>query len=173
MKNILFFVAGAVAGGVVAWNLAKSKYSKICLADVEDFKKAHTNKETTEKKKEPEKEQPVIKKKVKDQYEQVLKKTGYSKKSVTRPKNGAPYIISPDEFGEIDDYERVTLFHYADGVLTDDNDERVEDVAATVPEDYVLHFGEYEEDSVFVRNDEMKTDFEILRQFGKFGGGKS
>ena len=30
-------------------------------------------------------------------------------------------------------------------------------------EDTLTHFGEYEDDSIFVRNDELKIDFEILR----------
>ena len=51
----------------------------------------------------------------------------------------------------------------ADGVLADDMDEIIEDVDEVVGEDSLNHFGEFEEDSVYVRNDERKCDYEILR----------
>jgi len=71
-------------------------------------------------------------------------------------------VISPDSFGEMDDYNRISLTYYADGVLADEDDEVVDDVDATVGSDALNHFGEYEDDSVFVRNDSRKCDYEIL-----------
>lgn len=79
-----------------------------------------------------------------------------------------PYVISPDEFGELDEYEAVSLNYYADGVLTDDWDNVIEDVEGIVGVDSLTHFGEYEEDSVFVRNDNLKTDYEILMDVRNF-----
>ena len=38
----------------------------------------------------------------------------------------------------------------------------------TVGEDFEEHFGDYEEDSVFVRNDELGLDYEILRDMRNF-----
>lgn len=73
-----------------------------------------------------------------------------------------PYVISPDEFGEMDGYETVSLTFYSDGTLADDNDEMIEDIEEIVGSDFRDHFGEYEEDSVFVRNDKRKCDYEIL-----------
>lgn len=73
-----------------------------------------------------------------------------------------PYVISPDEFGELDDYDLISLTYYADEVLADDIDEIVEDVDDVVGLDSLTHFGEYEPDSVFVRNDRLKADYEIL-----------
>ena len=49
-----------------------------------------------------------------------------------------------------------------DGVLADENDEVIEDVEDAVGIDSLNHFGEYEDDSVFVRNDARKCDYEIL-----------
>ena len=47
-------------------------------------------------------------------------------------------------------------------ILTDDDNNPIEDVEGLVGLHYDTHFGEYEDDSVFIRNDELKTDFEIL-----------
>ena len=47
-------------------------------------------------------------------------------------------------------------------MLTDDNDEKMEDYEETIGKDSLDHFGEYEDDSVFVRNDKLRCDFEIL-----------
>ena len=47
-------------------------------------------------------------------------------------------------------------------MLTDENDEIIEDVEETVGFESLNHFGEYEDDSVFVRNDARKCDYEIL-----------
>ena len=44
----------------------------------------------------------------------------------------------------------------------DENDEVIEDVEDAVGIDSLNHFGEYEDDSVFVRNDARKCDYEIL-----------
>ena len=38
----------------------------------------------------------------------------------------------------------------------------VDDIEETVGIDSLTHFGEYEDGSVFVRNDERKCDYEIL-----------
>ena len=38
----------------------------------------------------------------------------------------------------------------------------VDDIEETVGEDSLEHFGEYEDDSVYVRNDAKKCDYEIL-----------
>lgn len=73
-----------------------------------------------------------------------------------------PYVIPPEEFDEIDDYSAETLMYYSDGVLTDDWYNPIEDVEGMVGEDSLKTFGRYEEDSVYVRNETLKTDFEIL-----------
>ena len=79
-----------------------------------------------------------------------------------------PYVISPEEFDTKDGYKTVSLSYYADGVLADDYDEVVEDVEKMVGKESLNHFGEYEDDSVFVRNDRMRTDFEILRDLRNY-----
>lgn len=33
------------------------------------------------------------------------------------------YVISPEEFGEFDDYEQISLTYYADHILADDMDD--------------------------------------------------
>ena len=81
-----------------------------------------------------------------------------------------PYIIEPDDFGEEDGYETATLTYYADGVLEDDyyvviDKEEVDDMVGLESFD---HFGEYENDTVFVRNERLKTDFEIQRDLRKY-----
>ena len=81
-----------------------------------------------------------------------------------------PYVIPPEEYGEIDGYDKESLTYYdGDGVLAYyATDEMVEDVEGLVGADSLGHFGEYEEDSVFVRNDALKTDFEILLDTSKY-----
>lgn len=83
-------------------------------------------------------------------------------------KKDGPYVIPPEDFGEFEDYEKISLTYYSDGVLTDENDEIMDDVEDSVGEDSLNHFGEYEDDSVFVRNDRKKCDYEILLDLRKY-----
>lgn len=73
-----------------------------------------------------------------------------------------PYVISPEEFGEIDDYDQITLNYYADGYLVEGDLGVIDDVEAVVGPDALDSFGEYEDDAVYVRNEQHKTDYEIL-----------
>ena len=72
-----------------------------------------------------------------------------------------PYVIDPEEYGDLG-YKQVSLNYYDDGVLTYENDEVIENVDELVGKDSLTHFGEYEDDTVYVRNDNLRTDFEIL-----------
>lgn len=74
-----------------------------------------------------------------------------------------PEIIPPDEFGENEEYDTVSLLYFADNFLTDENYELVLDLENTITEEALDHFGEWEDDSVFVRNDRLKIYYEILK----------
>lgn len=84
----------------------------------------------------------------------------------------SPYVISGEEFlqGE-KDYQQTTLTYYdGDDVLADERDQPVEKVNQTVGEKNLLRFGQMSNDRnvVYVRNDVMDLDFEILRSEGKY-----
>ena len=189
--SFLAFVAGAAIGSVITWKLVKDKYEQIAQEEIDSVKDTFRNrtKETEPNSEESEDETETesgrrnkknLEKPDIFAYASKINDMGYRNYSgisqdkadeedeEEREEMDEPYIISPEEFGELDGYEKITLYHYSDGVLTDDDNEPVEDVTNTVGDDYVDHFGEYEDDSVFVRNDRLKCDYEILLDEDKY-----
>ena len=75
------------------------------------------------------------------------------------------FVISPDEFGEEEGYETINLTLYADNTITDDDFNKMSpsEVSAKIGLGLLEHFGEYEKDSMFVRNDELECYYEILK----------
>lgn len=170
-SNVFIFLAGAVVGATASWLFMKTKYEKIIREDREEinsFKEEyssfkHNNFEP--KKFEPKKFETEDLS-LKEHYERLT--MNYTSDEEKEVKNMTkPYVISPDEFGE-NDYETHSFTYYADGVLTDDFDEVIEDIEHTVGTDSLTRFGEFEDDSVFVRDDEMKCDYEILLDERKY-----
>ena len=84
-----------------------------------------------------------------------------------------PKVISPYDFGELDGYHQIELTYYADGFLEDDDYNIVEDAEELLGPDALNSFGEYEEDAVFVRNDFLRTDFQILRDYRTYEEARS
>ena len=95
-------------------------------------------------------------------------KTGAQEKPEQSENSGdVPYVISPDEFDELDGYTAISLTYFADGVLSDENGIVIDDVEEIVG-DGLNHFGEYDEDAVYVRNDAKRCDYEILKDERKY-----
>jgi len=76
------------------------------------------------------------------------------------------FVIEPDEFNL--EYDSAYSFlYFADGVITDDEDGGVVDENGRKrlfgDIDIPSHFGEYDDDSVYIRNNFLRADMEILR----------
>lgn len=173
----LAFIVGAGMGSVCTWKLLKRKYELIAQEEIDSVKAAYATREigkgfvegfrdglkVAEDRTQKDEDDVDFKK-----YASIIQKEGYTdySRSVEEKKGEAfvekPYVISPEEFGEFEEYEKISLTYYADKVLADENDEEVDDVDEIVGEESLNHFGEYEDDSVFVRNDRLKCDYEIL-----------
>lgn len=74
-----------------------------------------------------------------------------------------PKVISPDEFGELLHYKQINLTYYEDGVLVDELGDPVVNIDETIGPNALNTFGEYEEDSVHVRNDRLRCEYEIIK----------
>lgn len=175
LRNFFVFAVGAAIGSAATWYFVKTKYERIANEEIESVKEAFSHKKS-ESKEEPESDSSSDM----ATYEKVLGNLNYTNypevtndndekgvEEMTEKKKG-PYVISPDEFGNIPEYDAVSLNYYSDGVLANDWDEIIEDVDDVVGEESLTHFGEYEADSVFVRNDDAATDYEILRDLRNY-----
>lgn len=78
-------------------------------------------------------------------------------------KHDEPYIIDPTEFGEFSEYEQRELTYYKDGVICENDTDMIDPYDIFGDLDVGDHFGEYENDRVFVRDDKRQVDYEILR----------
>lgn len=170
---LLAFSLGAAVGAVVSWRLLKEKYEQIAQEEIDSVKEVFSQRsiKLTE---ETEEAQAKMTKNTEDdaeeiEYRNIVNDHGYTKYSDTSKKEFVlgPYVITEDEFAELDDYKTCTLTYYADGVLADDMDDVVEDVEDTVGHESLLNLGPQDDrlhlvDSVYVRNDEKKCDYEIL-----------
>lgn len=192
LNKVIIFAAGAVIGSLAAWKLTKTKYEKIMIEEEQSLREYYNKKvkviedtatdlhdsyqrredalrkkleEETEKEPEIVQDMDELHDKEFDRYAEILKDHKYSQEEpcFDAGTNDKPYVVSPDEFGDADDYDIITLNYYADGVVADDWNDPIEDIGATIGEDFASHYGEYEEDVVYVRNDRLKVEYEILR----------
>ncbi len=198
LKTILIVVAGASCGLATGYFIAKKKYEKKADDEINSVKKAFNehldelkkdnklkdipmtrngyskkkiaeNKIKKETSREPLPTDPVMNnyKDYSSPYRSSAKPK--STKGEKAPSKDRPYIISPDDF-MASSYESSTLLYYADGVLADDDNNVISSYEELIGPEALNSFGQYQEDTVFVRNDKLKVDFEIIldtREFSK------
>lgn len=179
--HFAMFMAGATVGAAGAWLYLKRYYEQIAQEEIDSVKAAFAERKDFTINKQPGEDVEINKKKADMaklkpdlvDYAAKLQEQGYTNYSAKSEKNNKeeenlpvsekPYIISPEEYGDFDDYTKLSLTYYSDGTLADDEDEIIDNIDETVGSDFAEHFGDYEDDSVFIRNDRLKCDYEILR----------
>lgn len=189
--SFAMFLAGATVGAVAAWLCIKRYYEQIAQEEIDSVKAVFAERKSvkpniaeSEKSNEKQEENQhkadaaKLKPDLVTSYAARLQEEGYTNYTEHSKKNtekkdesmpNEPYVIYPEEYGEDDNYMQISLVYYAgDNVLADDEDEVVEDIEDTVGVDFAEHFGEYEDDSVFIRNDRLRCDYEILKDNRSF-----
>lgn len=178
------FLLGAAAGAAGSWYILKTKYAQIAQDEIDSVKEVFSKK-MAERNTQLKENHPITEEQSADEpkeesqrlkiYSNLVEKQDYTSYSsdmknpevekqeetetVLEPR---PYVIPPEEFGEFHEYEQIELTFFRDQILVDDQFELLEDVDNVVGFESLSHFGEYEDDSVFVRNDRLKCDYEIL-----------
>ena len=156
-NKILIFSLGVAAGAVASWFVAREKYRKIADDEIASVKE-------------------VFQRKKKEEAELAEEKTTYNDLSdvydtesadddVTEDKDDLPYIIEPEEYGNKVENDCTVLMWYGDDILTDTYGVNVDDIENTVGRVFIDHFGENPEepDVVYVRNDRLEMDYQILQ----------
>lgn len=193
LGTVIAFLAGTAIGGMAAWRVANERYAKISEEDILSVKEAFRNREqklkdeieelkskleVTECLEEEEKVPSTILSTNEHQdkgdineYVRMVNRTKYAHTSVPQKEDHsveAPYVISPKEFGEMDGYTQISLTYFEDDdILSDENGVIIDDPEEIVG-DALNHFGDYEEDSVFVRSDPKRCDYEILKDLRSY-----
>lgn len=181
LKGLLIFAAGAIAGTVAGIGMSKRHFEAIAAQEINEVRDYYrkANKELadqlvdkTSNIKEEQAEEPEkieVNKEEKKEYDNIIKHGNYitteeiNDEEELFSEDDEPYIIDPSEFGNNGHYATQTCTYFADGVLVDDVDEVIEEPETLVGNFHVDIFRDFDATSVYVRNDWMKMDFEILR----------
>ncbi len=165
----LTFAAGVGAGIAGTWKYFNDRYERIAKEDSDSRRElASKFRDQPEKESAPndiseeEPEQEVDRTEDIKEFANWIKEKNEQGTSKGKPKHRGPYVIAPEDYGAFEDYDAAELTFYKDGILADDEDDIVED-ADTKVGDFYNHFGEFEDDSVYIRNDIFCIDYEILR----------
>lgn len=185
MKSFLIFAGGLAIGAGASWLILKNKYEEKIN---EEYREAREYKKRKEESKEGSFEDPInltketvaVDNEEAAEIEHIISNNRYASRDGRKkndPKHIQPFVISPDEFGI--DLDTDTLYYHnatADGetvepIIANGRNEEindVEDLLGMSAADIFDHFGEYEEDCVYIRNPQLGTDYEILRELADF-----
>ena len=180
------FVAGAAVGVAASWRVLDTKYKKLADKEIASIKELFYSKPVENNEEPDESEEKKFEQSPEEDFTEEEKKeytniassytsyTNYTTKSVVEEEpdvkitDSEPYVISPVELGDCD-YDVIDLIYYeGDNTLTDEEDEIINDVGELIGWESLEHFGEYEDDSVCVRNDIRKVDYEVLLDVRKY-----
>lgn len=179
LSSAIIFCGGVFIGGFLTWDFFKTKYEKIADEEIASVKETFEHREPR-----PDKNYKVEEAlKGNDEYinvspgvaERVIKiidsngYRNYSNTAIETDKKGGtadmelkqPYVITPEQYEDNVDYTKVSLTWYNDEVLEDDWG-NVLDPDDVIGSDALKTFGQYEKDSVFVRDDDEQIDYEVL-----------
>ena len=169
LSNVIIFAAGAAIGTGVTYVLTKKKYERIAQEEITDIRKMYQDRmDNLREAEETVRENLDALQKASDSARECLSKIDKKVEQVDEKKR--PTLIDYSEFGEDENYEKVTLMFYRDKVLaTDDTDEIIENVDEIVGEENLKAFDNaYEEDAIYIRNDERQTYYEILESLNDY-----
>lgn len=168
LSSVIIFCGGVFIGGFLTWDFFKTKYEKIADEEIASVKETFEHREPR-----PDKNYKVEETlKGNDAYVNIIDSSGYRNYSNTKietdKKGGTadmelkqPYVITPEQYEDNVDYTKVSLTWYNDEVLEDDWG-NVLDPDDVIGSDALKTFGQYEKDSVFVRDDDEQIDYEVL-----------
>lgn len=176
ITKILLFTTGAAVGSAVSWMLVKTKYEKTIEdknEEIEFLRDRYSISKAGEKVTEgiedgmEETEELTI-----HEISEKVRKLRYNNESYNEEEDEddmcGPEVIAPEESWE-QDYPVISLTYYEeDGVLVDEHNKIIGNAGELVGEDFADHFGEYEDDSVFIRNRKNKVYYEILKDYGSY-----
>lgn len=193
--NALMFAAGAAIGSAVTWKLVKTRYERIAQEEIESVKEAFADRfpapqeqaeqqecvgqinwDELEDLNEDDEEDPNLAAEDLQEYMHLTSKYTSEKGGAECMANNvakAPYVISPYDFGELDGYRQFELTYYEDGILEDEDGNIVTDVDDLIGPKALTTFGEYEDDAVFVRNERLRSDFQILKDPRTYSAARS
>lgn len=180
-RESLFFISGAAIASFITYKVVEKKFKDIAdeeIASVKEMMKPkleRLNQLEQEKKSEIILEEKMItdeneltrlvdKANAANPYGKLVTDLGYANNKEEEKESMGNYnieVIPPEDFGEYG-YKCESLTYYADKVLTYDDDEKITDIEKIIGPSALNTFGEYEDDSVFVRNHDSKIDYEIL-----------
>lgn len=182
--GVVAFLTGAAVGAFATWRVLKEQYERRAEEDIQSVREMYARRGyKIDNDKSVEEPTEVDYEAVKEVNKQLVADLGYDsaiiEKNEENEKKGEPiamdkpYVIDPMDSGNGGEYEIVSLTYYADGVLVDESGEPIEDMESMIGINPTDHFGEYEDDSVFVRDDDLKIDYEILRDYSNYADVKS
>ena len=171
VTTVMAFAVGAAAGVAATWKFFEEKYARIAQEEIDSVKEVFSKRDRKEV--QPEKTEPVVEATIENPKEliavnknvsAIIDYSGYSSSQDDKPEEPKPYVIPPEAFGELEEegYTNVSLTFCSDQVVIDDNNDILEDVNDVIGFESLSHFGEYEDDAVYVRNDKLRCDYEIL-----------
>lgn len=192
VKIIFAFTLGAAAGVAATWKIVKTKYERIAQEEIDSVKEVYSKKLDTldmckqayDLKRKLDEEEAKVEEEYTPTEEDVETfeslRERYTGATYTGEKGGIEEmidyieVIPPDEYGENGDneqyidYDLLEFTYYADGVLTDDGDFPIDDPESVIGPEALDSFGEWEDDMVYVRNDDRKCYYAICRDLDNY-----
>lgn len=177
-------VLGFASGMAVGYYVSKNRFQELADKEIESVKRVYekhfkkdVQKESTPKNnasKQDQLKEALLKdkesyKNYAEQYKgsdkeiiaPIPKKSIKTPPKVVKKTNTTPYVISPEQYNE-SEYEADTLIYYSDKVLADSDGNIIHNVNEVIGPEALSTFGRYLNDTVYVRDDNKKIDYEII-----------
>ena len=183
MKKVLLFIGGMAVGAAISWQYHKTKYETMLQEDIEALRNHKSSEKNDDNK---DNNEDSIEDAVKlsteefeelsgeevDECEYIINENDYvnvdqyaDEGPAEHIESNAPYLIHPDDFGNVPLYDCDTFYYHVNDVISNPENEEVDNIEFYVGMktlEIKEHFGEHASDAVYFRNDALKTDYEVL-----------
>ena len=145
------FLVGAVLGAGVTYLCMKGKVD----AEISDVRESLS--EELDKKEELKAQKAVEKEDIFEIAKTLISDNSYS---YSEPSKETIYTIEPDIAGE-DGYKLMNFVYHTDGIITDDENNPVDNVPKHLGINYLQLIKDAAGDFVYIRNEDQKLDYEV------------
>ena len=188
MNKTLLAIGSLIVGGVSGFFIGKfvyaKKYKQISDKEISEVREAYKSYFSKKKSVKPAPQKPFETRSTLQETQPKETVIDYSEKyreeadqyrtaspvldRKEQPANSKITVLTPEEFRESSKNAK-TLIYYKDGVLADTFGNVIKDINSEVGPEALKTFGLYDDESVYVRNDNNDFDYEIIRSPKTYG----